>query len=140
MPNIFAKALMPLFVDKKARERMAQKDALRDKLENMGINPDDPQQVRKLFKKPGEAKAAEKTTNNETISNAELGFDIRDREALLGALRANKDRMDAIERRKLIRNAQELRRSKTHVLADLSDEQRDKLHQLAMRAMLGKTQ
>jgi|GEM_PF-2566118 len=140
MPNIFSKALMPLFVDKKARERIARKEAVRGKLENMGVDPDNPEQVRKLFKKPGQAAKADKTGSNEKAANPEIGFDIRDREALLGALRANKDRMDAIERRKLIRNAQELRRSKTHVLAELSDEQRGKLQQLAMRAMLGKKQ
>lgn len=48
--------------------------------------------------------------------------------------------MDAIERRKLIKNAQELRRAKTHVLSDLDDEQRAKLHQLAKKALLGKSQ
>ncbi len=137
MNKLIAKALMPLLVDKKARERMARKEAVRDKLETMGVNPDDPEQVRKVFKKTSKENRKQ-NTEQEPPSNPELGFDIKDREALLAALRANKARMEATERRKLIRNAQELRRAKTHVLNELSDEQRDKLQRLAMRAMLGK--
>jgi len=137
MSKLIAKALMPLLVDKKARERMARKEAVRGKLETMGVNPDDPEQVRKVFKKPSK-KSRKQDIEEKKATNPELGFDIKDREALLAALRANKARMEASERRKLIRNAQELRRAKTHVLNDLSDEQLDKLQQLAMRTMLGK--
>jgi len=139
MTNFLSKALMPLLVDKKARERMARKDAVRSKLETLGIDPNDPNQVRKLFKRKESAKTAQ-PQQPAPKKNPELGFDVRDREAVLAALRANKERMDAIERRKLIKNAQELRRAKTHVLSDLDDEQRAKLHQLAKKALLGKSQ
>ena len=139
MTNFLSKTLMPLLVDKKARERMARKEAVRSKLKTLGIDPNDPNQVRKLFKKKEPAKTAQ-AQQLAPKKNPELGFDVRDREAVLAALRANKERMDAIERRKLIKNAQELRRAKTHVLSDLDDEQRAKLHQLAKKALLGKSQ
>lgn len=139
MTNFLSKTLMPLLVDKKARERMARKEAVRSKLETLGIDPNDPNQVRKLFKKKEPVKTAQ-VQQPAPKKNPELGFDVRDREAVLAALRANKERMDAIERRKLIKNAQELRRAKTHVLNDLDDEQRAKLHQLAKKALLGKSQ
>lgn len=58
------------------------------------------------------------------------------RDQALAQIRANQDRVVTPERAELIRRAMEVRRAKQKILMDLSDEQRQKLAVMAVRAFL----
>lgn len=58
------------------------------------------------------------------------------REQALAQIRENQDKVMTPERAELIRNAMQVRRAKQQILADLSDEQRQKMALMAMRAFL----
>lgn len=54
----------------------------------------------------------------------------------LATIRANQQRVMTPEREELIRQAMQVRRAKQQILADLDDEQRQKLAAMAIRAFL----
>lgn len=58
------------------------------------------------------------------------------RDEALDRIRENQDKVMTPERAELIRNAMQVRRAKQQILADLSDEQRQKMALMAMRAFL----
>lgn len=58
------------------------------------------------------------------------------REQAMATIRANQQRVMTPEREELIRQAMQVRRAKQQILADLDDEQRQKLAAMAIRAFL----
>lgn len=59
-----------------------------------------------------------------------------EREAHIAAIRENMRDVATPERQELLRRAMEVRRAKQKILADLSDEERQKLVALAMKKLL----
>lgn len=76
--------------------------------------------------KPGKGKAKPKARPPATDARARA----------LQQVRETQDRVMTPERAELLRNAMEVRKAKQQILADLNDEQRQKLVAVALRALL----